>query len=227
MRKKRVVAFVPIKLNSQRLPRKNLLPLGDKPLCRYIFDSLLRCEGIDAVYVYCSDTAIVNHIPESVCLKRRSASLDSDETKGIEIYSSFAAEVDADIYVLAHATSPFIKPQTISDALEKVLLGEYDSSFSVKEVQTFCWYNNKPLNYLLDDVVRTQDIQPVYLETSGFYIFEKGVLTNLGRRIGQAPYMCIVSGAESVDIDTREDYELALALLERKADEVNNDSCLC
>ena len=53
--KNKVVAFVPIKLNSQRLPHKNILPLGNQPLSWYIFNTLLNIENIDEVCVFCSD----------------------------------------------------------------------------------------------------------------------------------------------------------------------------
>nr|WP_259545364.1 hypothetical protein [Heyndrickxia oleronia] len=64
--KPKVIAFVPIKLNSQRLPKKNLLPLGDHSLCWYIFKSLLKVNDIDDVYVFCSDEEIKKHVPHGV-----------------------------------------------------------------------------------------------------------------------------------------------------------------
>ena len=54
----KVVSFIPIKLNNQRLPGKNLLPLDGKPMCEYIFDTIKNVKGIDEKYVYCSDRKI-------------------------------------------------------------------------------------------------------------------------------------------------------------------------
>jgi len=78
----------------------------------------------------------------------------------------------------------------------------------VKRIQTFCWYKEKPLNYQLDDVIRTQDIEPIFVETSGFYIFPKKLLKE-NRRIGKKPWMQEVGSHEAIDIDEEEDYELA------------------
>lgn len=39
---KKIVSFIPIKLNNQRLPGKNLMNLDGKPLCNYIFDTIIR-----------------------------------------------------------------------------------------------------------------------------------------------------------------------------------------
>lgn len=54
----KVVAFVPIRLNSQRVEGKNLRQLGGKPLMCHILGTLLGVEAIDEVYVYCSDEAV-------------------------------------------------------------------------------------------------------------------------------------------------------------------------
>ena len=56
----KIVTFIPIKLNSQRLPNKMLLPLGNKLLCQYIFDILLEVQKIIDldIYCYCSDETI-------------------------------------------------------------------------------------------------------------------------------------------------------------------------
>ena len=117
--------------------------------------------------------------------------------------------VDADVYGLIHATSPFIKANSIITGLQKVINENYDSSFSVSEIKTFCWYNNKPLNYDLKNIVRTQEIDPIYWETSAFYIFKRNVILDHNRRIGFNPFMVETDRIESIDIDTREDFDLA------------------
>ena len=191
----KTVAFVPIKMNSQRLPHKNILPLGNRALCWYIFDVLLNVKEIDEVYVYCSDDRIVEYIPQNV------------------IYKSFIDEVDADVYILAHATSPFIKSETIHNALSNVLYNGNDSAFSAQRIQTFSWFKGKPLNYEFEDVPRTQDIEPVLVETSAFYIFKKEVFKEHKRRIGFTPYIQEVDDVEAIDIDEKKDYDLACKIM--------------
>ncbi|MGI6226642.1 MAG: cytidylyltransferase domain-containing protein [Peptococcales bacterium] len=214
MSTKKIVAFVPIKLNSQRLPHKNILPISDHPLCWHILNSLLKVDGIDETYVYCSDENITKYIPKSVRFLKRDSRLDGDLVKGFDIYESFINEVDADIYVLAHTTSPFIKNKTIQSALDKMLNEDYDSAFSAQKFQTFAWYRGEPINYDLNDVPRTQDMEPIYIETSGFFMFRKEIFTEHRRRIGFNPYIQEVDSVEAVDIDTKEDYEFALLISE-------------
>ena len=221
----KVVCFVPIKLKSQRLPDKMLLPLGNSLLFQHIFNTLIEVkkevedevkkevEDEVEIYCFCSDESIKNLLPNDVNFLKRDSKLDRDETKGIEIYNSFCSQIDADIYVLCHATSPFIKSRSIINGLNKVLYEKYDSSMSVSKIQTFCWYDNKTLNYELTNVVRTQDIKPVYWETSAFYIYKSDILKTHNRRIGFNPYLVTTDRIESIDIDEREDYDLAKSII--------------
>ena len=207
--------FVPIKLNSQRLPKKMFLPLGNKLLCQHIFDTLLEVKKvIDLnIYCFCSDEKITNYLPEGVLFLKRDPKLDENETKGIDIYKSFINLVDSDVYCICHATSPFITKESIINGLNKVILENYDSSFSASKIQTFTWFRNKPINYDFNNVVRTQDIEPIYWETSAFYIFEKEILDKHNRRIGFNPYIVETNRIESIDIDEKEDYDLAKKII--------------
>ena len=102
----KTVALIPIKLNSQRLPHKNILPIAGHPLCWHLCNTLLQVKGLDNVYVYCSDPAVTEYLPKGTIFKQREKWLDGDAVKGFDIYRSFINEVDADNYVLAHTTSP-------------------------------------------------------------------------------------------------------------------------
>ena len=192
---------------------KNLRLLGGRPLMTYLLSSLAAAKNIDEVYVYCSNPAIQEYLPEGVRFLKRDERLDSNTTLGEEIYDAFTSEVDADIYILAHATSPFIRTATIEDAVARVESGEYDSAFSAERVQTFAWWEGKPLNYSLQHVPRTQDLEPVYVETSAFFIFQRDVWRTLHRRIGERPYTAVTDRIESMDIDNPDDFLLAEAIV--------------
>lgn len=205
----KVVAFVPIRLNSKRVVGKNLKLLGGKPMMCYLLETLVQVPQIDEVYVYCSSDEVQPLLPPGVKLLKRDTALDSDEALGEQIYDAFVRDVKADVYMLAHTTSPFIKTATISNAIEEVLQGRHDSAFSAQKMQTFAWYGGKPLNYSPTSIPRTQTIEPVYVETSAFYIFKHDMWAQHHRRVGDNPYMAIVGPVEGVDIDYPEDFELA------------------
>lgn len=205
----KIVSFIPIKLNNQRLPGKNLMILDGKPLCNYIFETVSKCDSIHEKYVYCSDDSIREYIPVGITYLKRDSYLDGFQVKGLEIIERFINDVDADIYVLTHVTQPFTKPESIEFALNKVMNEGYDSAFSCVKIQDYCWYNGKPFNYNIKDIVTTQNLEPIYMETGAFFIFRKEVFTELHQRIGKNPYMCAIDRFEAVDIDEAEDFEFA------------------
>lgn len=210
----KVVSFIPIKLNNERLPGKNTLPLGNKPMCEYIFETVNKVEMIDEKYVYCSSESIKSYIPEGIKFLKRDSCLDGFQVKGLEIIDYFLKDVEADIYVLTHVTQPFTKYSSITEALEKVISGEYDSAFSAKVLQDYCWYRGKPFNYNIKDIVTTQNLEPIYIETGAFYIFTREVFKKYRQRIGVNPYIKVMEQIEAVDIDTADDYEFAKIVVE-------------
>jgi CMP-N-acetylneuraminic acid synthetase len=205
----KTAGLVTIRLNSKRVPQKNIKTLNGKPMCWYVVHALLQIKEIDDVYVYCSDPVIKEYIPKEAIFLQRDPWLDGDEIKAKDTYSAFIKEIDADIYAVATTTAPFTKTETLRSAVKQVQSGGFDSAFAVKRAQTFAWYQGKPLNYDLTDVPRTQDIEPVFIETSAFYIFKKEIWTDFGRRIGFKPYICEVDDIEAIDIDTPEDFLFA------------------
>lgn len=209
----KTVAFVPIRLNSKRVVGKNLKKLGNKPLMCYILDTLAKVSTIDEIYVYCSSEDIIPYLPKNVKFLKRPEFLDRDETLGKEIYEEFTKTIDADIYVLAHTTSPFMKVETVENALSKIINEDYDSAFSCEKIQTFTWYKNKPLNYDLKKIPRTQTIEPIFVETSAFFMFKRDVWKIHKQRIGFKPYFALVDKIEGVDIDWPEDFEFAEKIL--------------
>lgn len=209
----KVVSFIPIKLNNQRLPGKNTMLLNGRPTCDYIFNTICNVDTIDEKYVYCSDEAIkpyiAPHMDKGLKFMKRDSYLDGFQVKGLEIIDRFVKDVDADIYVLTHVTQPFTKSESIKQALDKVISGEYDSAFSAVTLQDYMWRDGKPFNYDVKNIVRTQDIDPIYMETGAFFIFRKEVFTELGQRIGNKPYIYEMDPFEAVDIDTAQDFEFA------------------
>ena len=207
----KIVSFTPIKLNNVRLPGKNTMLLAGRPLCDYLFSTLsgISTDLIQEKYVFCSDKAIVPYIPEGITFLQRDPVLDGPKVRGLQIYESFIQMVDADVYVLCHVTAPFLKRESLENAVRQMQTGAYDSAFTAEMMQDYCWYDGKPVNYELTDIVQTQDLKPVCVEKGEVFIFTKEVFTKYHRRIGMKPYIQQISELEAIDIDTKEDFDFA------------------
>jgi CMP-N-acetylneuraminic acid synthetase len=195
-----------MKANSRRLPNKHFLPLGDRPLFHHVFDALVAVEGLDEIVAWTSNPDMFDGLPPQVVHSARPAELDHDSILGLDLFKAYAESRPADIYVLAHATAPFLTGASIQAAVDAVRGGDYDSAFTVERIQTYAWYENRPINYDLENMVQTQNVEPVYVETSGVYVFSHDLIVGRHRRIGDRPKLIEVSAAEAVDIDTYQDY---------------------
>lgn len=210
---KKIVAFVPVKLNNERCPGKNIRELEpERPLITYILNTLKKVSYIDEIYVYCSQEEIIPYLPIGVRFLKRDSSLDRNDTKILDVLKSFANDIFADIYVLAHATAPFLRALTIEEGIIKVLEGEYDSAFTVRKSCDFMWNEDGPMNYDSHEIPRTQDLPPCYVETTGLYLYERDLILKEGRRIGDRPYKLVVDSTEAVDINEETDFETAKAI---------------
>lgn len=214
----KVVSVVPVKTNNERLPEKNTRLLGSRPLIEYCLNMLLQVEEINERYVYCSDDSIKKFLPCGIKFLSRSRGLDKPDTNFTQIFHSFIEEVDADIYVYAHATAPFVRTETIRKEICAVMSGDFDSAFCAEKIQDFLWSNGTALNFDASNIPRSQDLPIIWRETSGVYVFRKSVFTDLHRRVGNKPYIAQVTKKEAVDINTYEDFKLAEMFLERNGE---------
>ncbi len=205
----KIVAIMPIKLNNERLPGKNTMLLGGKPLLQHQLDAVLETKLAEDVFVFCSNEKVCEFLPEGAKFLKRPAELDLPTSNFTQIFGTFSNLVPADIYVYVHATAPFISVETITECINAVKSGEYDSAFCAVKIQDFLWKDGEPLNFDAQNIPRSQDIEPIYRETSGVYVFTKEVFEKCKRRIGLKPFIKEVSFKEAVDINNPEDFRLA------------------
>lgn len=209
----KTVALIPIKLGSIRVPQKNIRPFYDgTPLMFFIQKACLESKYIDEIYIYCSDESIKKYVLPGVKFLKRPEFLNGDDKNANDIINEFMKEVDADIYVNTHTTSPFAKSETIDDCIKHVANGEYDSAFCAEAIRTFMWEDGKPINFNPDRFPRTQDLPLIYGETCIAYVFKKETFKTYNRRVGIRPFIKEVGKIEAMDIDYPEDFEICNAI---------------
>lgn len=209
----KVVAMIPIKLNNERIPGKNVKCFSDgTPLMHFIQQACLNAKKVDEVYVYCSSEQVCPYLEPGVHFLKRPAFLDGPTANCNDIIREFMKQVSADIYVASHATGPFTRSESIDTCIEKVAEEGYDSAFLAKRMQEFLWSDGKALNFDIQHFPRTQDLQPIYSETPGAYVFLRETFIKYDRRVGMHPYIHEVSEIESRDVDYPEEFEIANAI---------------
>jgi CMP-N-acetylneuraminic acid synthetase len=210
----KVVALVPMRHHSQRVPGKNFRPLGTKPLFHHILGTLLNVPEIAKIVVDTDSPDIIAGLETffpTVTVLERPARLRADEVAMNEVLLYDTAQVEADFYLQTHSTNPLLQAATISNAIQTFLdnYPAYDSLFTVTRWQTRLWdHLGRAINHNPAILLQTQDLPPVYEENSCIYIFRRSTLEARRNRLGERPFLYPISAAEAWDIDEELDFAL-------------------
>ena len=212
---RKVIALVPIKDHSARVPGKNFRDFCGKPLYQHIVETLDGTYAVDQIVINTDSHRVMREAPgfsSKVRVLERPAELIGDEVSTNRIFEYDLEQTDADIYIQTHSTNPLLRSETIARCLKAFIETEedYDSLFSVNQFQSRFYTNGGvPVNHDPEDLIPTQDLQPVYEENSCIYVFTKQSFAVHGRRIGAQPMMFPTPKIESVDIDDEFSFRLA------------------
>lgn len=213
-----MIAIIPLKGHSERVKNKNIREIANKPLFFHIVESLKKSEKVEKTIINTDSDTIadlaVEEFGDFVEISMRTQELCGDfvsVNKIIEYEVNKGGYSDDQIFIQTHATNPLLRPNTISAAFEdfsvKYNNQECDSMFSVTEFYSRFYSSNfKAINHNPSELIRTQDLDPVYEENSNFYIFTKIVFNKNKKRIGDTPALCPMNRHEALDIDTEEDW---------------------
>ncbi len=214
----RTVAIVPMRHNSERVPGKNYRPLGGIPLYHHVIRTLTAVPEIDTVVVDTDSDFIIDdcatHFPGVKVLLRPEHLRDGNIAMN-DVLLNTLDQLDADVVLQTHSTNPFLTRETVSSALQLFELPdrEFDSIFSVTRLQARLWdAETKPVNHDPSVLMRTQDLEPLFIENSCFFIFAPELLRTRHNRIGLRPLMFEMSPLEAIDIDIEADFALAAAI---------------
>lgn len=127
-----------------------------------------------------------------------------------------ALNIDCDVFFQTHTTNPLLNKITIINSIETYFIKKndgYDSLFSVKKLQTRLYKlennNVEAVNHNTNELIPTQNLEPLYEENSCIYIFQKSILFKKKHRIGFKPFIFVMNDIESSDIDIETDFIIA------------------
>ncbi len=217
----KIVALVPMRHHSQRVPGKNYRPLAGRPLFHYIIETLLAVPEVGQVVVDTDSGPVMSGLRAafpSVQVIERPESLRADDVSMNDILLHDTAQVQGDLYLQTHSTNPLLRPQTISRGIAALLdtLSEHDSLFSVTRVQTRLYDQaGHALNHDPSVLIQTQALPPIFQENSCLYLFTRENLVKRHHRIGAHPLMFEIDAAEAWDIDNELDFAICDFLVSR------------
>jgi CMP-N-acetylneuraminic acid synthetase len=213
-------AILPIKFNSERVPRKNFRDFLGLPLYLHIIRNLLEVQPITKIVI--NTDAPMSEFDHKIDDPRIEFSKRPEYLLGetVSMNSIIEYEINRtgdDLFFMTHTTNPLLSSSTIHRMLQMYNLenSNNDSVVSVsKFFGRFLDIKGHPLNHNPVSLLRTQDLEPVLFENSCGYVFSKQSFSNAKSRIGSNPLFFETPKLESVDIDEEDDWKIAEALAE-------------
>jgi len=218
----KIVALVPMRHESERVPGKNFRPLAGKPLYEHIISVLSACPEICEIYVDTDSLTIIEDLQKGfpeVRIIERPEHLRAGEIPMNEVLLYDTAQIKADFYLQTHSTNPLLLSETVSRAIQTLFENypKYDSLFSVTRLNTRLWDElGRAINHNPSILLRTQDLPPVFEENSCIYIFTQKILESKRNRQGERPMMFEIEAAEAWDIDVELDFLIAEFLMQKR-----------
>ena len=214
--------FTIIKEESKRVPDKNFKNINGHPLWWHLLSEL---DGLD-VTVNTDSQKFVKQLEEynlkSIkVIQRKQKHIDWENDENLDsspvedMLFDFCETLEkTEIVVLTHITSPFLKKETIFNAVDTLEKNRNTKSIhSVQQIQDFVWLkeNNKykSINFLADRVQRTQDLPPVMVSKGAFFIAKAGDIMKQKKRLPEPLMFFPLNHIQSIEIDNFDDLEFA------------------
>lgn len=217
MNNQKILAVIPARANSKRIPNKNIRLLNNHPLIYYVMKNALDSKYITDIIVT-TDSKEVETISKQLgisCVHRKDSLCQDDITLDAVIYDAIQS-IDCDFVVTMQPTSPLLKPESLDAAIEHCIEGDYETVISVINYPRLSWKRiNEQMIPDYKERLNFQYLPPYYHETGAFLISKKEIITN-STRIGKKVDVFEISNEEAINIDSFQDLALANVILQKK-----------
>ncbi len=209
--------LIPLKGESQRVPGKNMRPFGGQPLFHTILRALEQAGCVGNIYINTDSPEIASSAATfpTVTVEMRKPELLGHDISVNWIIKDFL-EDHPEIGHLAqtHCTNPLLSTDTIDAAVTAYFANDDCTSlFTVTRIQARLYDKDlRAINHNPNELLPTQDLDPIYLENSNMYIFEREAFFAEDARITSDTMVWEMDPFEAVDIDEERDFTLAEAL---------------
>lgn len=219
----KLLAMIPARMGSKRIPKKNIRLMMGKPLIQYPIELALNSKQFEEIWVN-TESEPLGLACEKMGAKfhRRPAELATDTATNRDFVYQFMKTHDCDYVIMINPTSPALRQETLDGFLNYVRENDFDTVFSVLDLQAESFYRGEFINFDGKDKINSQFLEPVqaimwaitaWKKETFVKLQESGQCPVFGGKIGLFP----IPKDESPDLDTEEDWNVAEATLMARA----------
>jgi len=223
-----LVALLPSRKNSERIPGKNVIPFGPdgESLLEIKLLQLSATRSVSRIVLSTDDDEAIRQASQlklsNLEVDYRPAELAQSSTSIADLSIHFGTLVGDCTFLWTHTTSPFLTTADYDQAVRAYLAGleqGQDSLITVERVRDYFSFGGRPLNFGKPDNYwpRTQDLDPLERITSGIFLGSSDILRT-GNRIGKSCISFPCEGLSAIDIDWPDQFSFASALYAREVE---------
>lgn len=224
-----VLALIPARGGSKGLAKKNIVPLGGKPLIAWTIQAARMVSAIDRIFVSSDSEEVLDAAVQwgAEALKRpHELATDDAETLPVIIHAleTLAAEIEPATVVLLQPTSPLRTADDILRALDCFLATDADGLISVyridnKFLKSFFVSETGYLRGISNDRFPFMDrrlLPPVYMSNGAIYLFRRTFFNGARSLFSERMLAFEMPAERSIDVDTPADLEAAERILSQR-----------
>ena len=219
----KLIAMIPARMGSKRIPQKNIRYIDGKPLIAHAIELAINSGYFDSVWVN-SEDEILGELAVSfgANFHKRPPELATDMATNREFTEEFLRKHDCDYVVMVNTTSPALRLDSLQNFCEVVRQGEYDTVLTTVEEQAEIFYEFKPLNFSLKEKINSQLLTPVEKIVWAMTAWRRTTFLEL-QSSGRNPIFggnlttFKIPKDEACDLDTEEDWKIAEGILRSRS----------
>jgi CMP-N-acetylneuraminic acid synthetase len=209
----KITVIIPVREGSSRCIQKNFRPFGNTNLLEKKIKQLKelqKLEIINEIIVSTESEKMLNIARKNnVTAIKRDLYYAQTDTKGKDLFPVLAKCVKTPIMIYTHCVAPFSKNEDLINMINIFRNNNtHTSVVTSQKVKKHLWRNNIPINFDLNDMVKTQDLPDIYNMTYAFNIIETKLVLD-GTIFGNKPYFYLTDQISSIDIDTPLDFVIS------------------
>jgi len=219
----KVVAAIPVRAGSVRIPNKNLQKVGRFSLVERKVRQLREARLVNEIVVAtnCPEAAQIGKAAGATVVTRDERACDESRSSSNDMILDVVQRLSGDIVVWAHCTNPFIYGRHYDEAIKKFFESELrgrDSLVSVYRVQNHMWNQyGFPANYnpYAERHTLAKDLTPVFFQDGSIFIQRRQEMLRNSYFFGDKPVLMEIDFPYSHDINVPSDLEVAKLLVGR------------
>lgn len=215
----KLIAMIPARLGSRRIPKKNIRYMLDKPLIQYPIDLALESGQFDSVWVNTESRELGEACKKlGVNFHERPAELANDKATNRDFVYEFLQKHECDYVIMMNPTSPTLRKESVDGFIRFVQENDFDTVMSVVSVQAEAFYQGQPINFDKSDKIPSEKLEPVEEIIWAMTAWKRETFLRL-----QDTGACPVFGGkmatyaipkdEAADLDSEEDWNIAEGIL--------------